>query len=75
MMQALIPSVVSEKDATIDDIIETYKDNLPALNNCQGSLFNGKEDGMAVTFQKDHRRLRKHWNSGIAMHTQIFQSS
>ena len=35
MMQALIPSVISEKDATIDNIIETYKDNLPALNNCQ----------------------------------------
>ena len=39
------------------------------------SLFDGKEDGVFVTFQKDCRQLCKHWNSVIAMHTQIFQSS
>ena len=39
------------------------------------SLFDGKEDGVFVTFQKDRRQLCKHWNSVIAMHTQIFQSS
>ena len=35
IMQALIPLVIAERDATIDDIVETYKDNLPASNNCQ----------------------------------------
>ena len=34
IMQALIPLVIAERDATIDDIVETYKDNLPAPNNC-----------------------------------------
>ena len=34
-MQALIPSVITEKDLTIDDIVEIYKDDLPAPNNCE----------------------------------------
>ena len=34
-----------------------------------------KKDGVFMTFQKDRRQLCKHWNSVIAMHTQIFQSS
>ena len=35
MMQALIPSVIAERDVTTDDIVEIYKDDLPAPNNCQ----------------------------------------
>ena len=35
IMQALIPLVIAERDATIDDVVETYKGNLPAPNNCQ----------------------------------------
>ena len=35
MMQALIPSVIAERDVTIDDIAEICKDNLPAPDNCQ----------------------------------------
>ena len=75
MMQAFIPSVIAEKDVTIDDIVEINKDDLPTLIIVKRSLFNGKEDGIFMTFQKDRRRLRKHWNSVIATHTQIFQSS
>ena len=35
MIQALIPSVIAERDVTTDDIVEIYKDDLPAPNNCQ----------------------------------------
>ena len=35
MTQALIPSVIAERDMNIDEIVEIYKDNLPAPNNCQ----------------------------------------
>ena len=35
MMEALIPSVIAERDVTTDDIAEIWKDNLPALDNCQ----------------------------------------
>ena len=35
MMQALIPSVIAERDVTTDDIAEICKDNLPAPDNCQ----------------------------------------
>ena len=62
-------------DVTIDDIVKIYEGNLPAANNVKWSLFDGKKDGVFVTFQKDRRQLCKHWNSVIAMHTQIFQSS
>ena len=62
-------------DVTIDDIVKIYEGNLPAANNVKWSLFDRKKDGVFVTFQKDRRQLCKHWNSVIAMHTQIFQSS
>ena len=32
MMQALIPSIIVKRDVTIDDIVEIYKEYLPALN-------------------------------------------
>ena len=35
MMQALSPSVIAERDVTFNDIVEIYKDDLPAPNNCQ----------------------------------------
>ena len=35
MMQALIPSVIAERDVTIDDIVEIYEDDLTGPNNCQ----------------------------------------
>ena len=35
MMQASIPSVIAERDVTIDDIVEIYKGDLPAPNNYQ----------------------------------------
>ena len=38
MMQALIPSVISERDVivkTIDDIVKIYIDDLTVPNNCQ----------------------------------------
>ena len=35
ILQALIPSAISERDVTIDDIVEIYKGDLPAPNNCQ----------------------------------------
>ena len=35
MMEALIPSVIAERDVTTNDIAEIWKDNLPALHNCQ----------------------------------------
>ena len=58
MMQALIQSVIAERDVIIDDIIEIYKGNLPASNNCQEEFIRWKR--MFATFQKDHRQLRKH---------------
>ena len=33
-MQTLIAWVIAERDVTTDDIIEIYKDDLPAPNNC-----------------------------------------
>ena len=42
MMQALIPSVIAERDVTIDDIVEIYKDDLPASNNCQEEFIRWK---------------------------------
>ena len=42
------------------------------LINVKKSLFDGKEDGVSLTFLKARRPLRKHWNSVIARHTQIF---
>ena len=42
MMQALIPSVIAERDVTIDDIVEIYKDDLPAPNNCQEEFIRWK---------------------------------
>ena len=42
MMQALIPLVIAERDVTIDDIVEIYKDNLPAPNNCQEEFIRWK---------------------------------
>ena len=38
IMQALIPSVIPERDVTIDDIIEIYKYDISAPNNCQEGL-------------------------------------
>ena len=35
MMEALIPSVIAERDVTTDDIAEIWKDNLPAPDNRQ----------------------------------------
>ena len=34
-MQVLILSIITERDVTIDDMVEIYKDNLPTPNNCQ----------------------------------------
>ena len=34
MMQALIPSIIVERDVTIDDIVEIYKEYLPAHIFC-----------------------------------------
>ena len=42
MMQALIPSVIAEKDVTIDDIVEINKDDLPTPNNCQEKFIQWK---------------------------------
>ena len=44
MMQALIPSVTVKRDVTIDDIIEIYKDDLPASNNCGVYLMKKKTE-------------------------------
>ena len=41
-MQALIPSVIPERDVTIDDIIEIYKYDISAPNNCQEGLIQWK---------------------------------
>ena len=35
MMKYLIPLVIAQRDVTTDNIVEIYKDNLPASNNCQ----------------------------------------
>ena len=58
MMQTLIPSVIGGRDVTIDDIAEIHKDDLPVSNNCQEELFRWKR--VFVTFEKVHRRMRKH---------------
>ena len=42
MMQALIPSIIVERDVTIDDVVEIYKEYLPALNNCQEEFIRWK---------------------------------
>ena len=42
MMQALIPSVIPEREVTIDDIVDIYKDDLPAPNNCQEEFIRWK---------------------------------
>ena len=42
MMQALIQSVIAERDVTIDEIVEIHKDNLPASNNCQEEFIRWK---------------------------------
>ena len=34
MMQTLIPTVFNGRDVTIDNIVEIYKDDLPAPINC-----------------------------------------
>ena len=43
MMQALIPSIIVERDVTIDDIVERYKEYLPALNNCKEEFIRWKK--------------------------------
>ena len=35
MMQALIPSVIAERDVITDGIVEICRDDLPVPNNCQ----------------------------------------
>ena len=42
MMQALIPLVIAERDVTIDDIVEIYKDDLRAPNDCQEEFIRWK---------------------------------
>ena len=42
MMQALIPSVIAERNMTIDDIVKICKDDLPASNNCQEEFIRWK---------------------------------
>ena len=42
MMEALIPSVLAERDVTIDDIVEIYKDDILAPNNCQEEFIRWK---------------------------------
>ena len=42
MMQALTPSIIVERDVIIDDIVEIYKEYLPALNNCQEEFIRWK---------------------------------
>ena len=60
MMQALILSVIGERDVIIDDIVEIIRTTYQRLLIVKRSLFDGKEDGVFVTFQKDRRQLRKH---------------
>ena len=43
MMQALIPSVIIERDVTIDDILKIYKDDLSTPNNCQEEFIRWKK--------------------------------
>ena len=42
MMEALIPSVIAERDVTIDDIVEIYKDDILAPNNCREEFIRWK---------------------------------
>ena len=42
MVQALMPSVIAERYMTIGDIVEIYKDDLPAFNNCQEEFIRWK---------------------------------
>ena len=60
-------------DVTIDDIVKIYESNLPAANNCQVEFSWWKRRWSFRDISE--RQLCKHWNSVIAMHTQIFQSS
>ena len=70
----LIPSVITEMWPLMTSSKYT-RAIYQQLIIVKWSLFDGKKDGVFVTFQKDRRQLCKHWNSVIAMHTQIFQSS
>ena len=42
-MQALILSIIAERDVTIDDMVEIYKDDLPTLNYCQEEFIEWKK--------------------------------
>ena len=43
MMQPLIPLVIAQRDVTTDNMVEIYKDDLPASNNCQEEFIQWKK--------------------------------